>query len=105
MLEKLVPEDFEPHIGVEFQIPYEGGELPLTLTKVDRLPPYEGPPVVRGVEIRKQPFILVFRSSLDLVLERQGNFPVVHPALGNLTLFLIPIAQDDTGRDYQCVFN
>ena len=35
----------------------------------------------------------------------QGIYPIAHPSLGAMELFLVPIQGDASGRRYEAVFN
>ena len=36
---------------------------------------------------------------------RQGSYPVVHDALGEFELFIVPVGRDARGVEYEAVFN
>ncbi len=49
-------------------------------------------------------FALVFRGEVNDRLN-QGTYRFEHAALGAFDLFIVPVAQDLTGRYYEAVFN
>lgn len=49
-------------------------------------------------------FSLVFHASADVVLE-QGIHSLRHADLGDLDIFLVPIGESDTAREYEAVFS
>ncbi len=49
-------------------------------------------------------FALVFRGEINDRLN-QGTYRFVHATLGTFDLFIVPVAQDQTGRYYEAVFN
>ncbi len=49
-------------------------------------------------------FALLFRGPAAEQLG-QGLYRIEHAALGVFDLFIVPVAQDQTGRYYQAVFN
>lgn len=52
---------------------------------------------------RREPFSLVFRGPKDALLQQQ-MFKVVHSALGELDIFLVPIGPDDVGMRLEAIF-
>jgi hypothetical protein len=52
------------------------------------------------------PFSLLFRCpelpAGQYIL--QGSYPIEHPALGRLDLFMTPIQPDQAGMRYECIF-
>lgn len=57
-----------------------------------------------GSSERQKQFSLLFLGPLDAPI-LQGIYRVDHDALGPLDLFLVPIARDDKGVQYEAVFN
>ena len=53
---------------------------------------------------RQRMFSLVFRGPLDQPLE-QGMYPISHEKMGTESLFLVPIAREADGFEYEAVFN
>ncbi len=49
-------------------------------------------------------FALRFRGPASPLLE-QGTYPFTHPQLGTLALFVVPVARDAAGVDYEAIFN
>jgi hypothetical protein len=56
-----------------------------------------------GPGVPRAPFSLVFLGPPDHPLG-QGTHALQHPALGELEIFLVPIAPDADGRRYEAVF-
>ena len=52
---------------------------------------------------QREPYSLVFRGPATPVLE-QGIVPLIHPKLGEIDLFLVPIGPDAQGMCYEAVF-
>ena len=95
----LVFEDFSDKVGEVFPISEEGvPAIPLILQEAEPLNPSFGLPGVRP------PFSLVFVAKDPRVLP-QGLYRLEHQELGELTIFLVPIAKDKDGVSYQAVFN
>ena len=96
MLDSLTITAFEPHLHTTFRLPREEAE-PLTLELVevtDKTP--EGFP---GSQ-----FSLLFRGPLDTLLP-QRIYPLHHPEMGRLDLFLVPVGQKKDGYRYEAFFN
>lgn len=95
MLAELTHADFEPQLHTAFALQLNATEaLPLTLTQVE-VTPRPGP--------GRLGFSLIFAS------DRRGHLPqriytLVHPALGALELFLVPIGSNAIGMQYQAIF-
>ncbi len=51
-----------------------------------------------------QQFSLLFRAPIDAPLE-QRIYTVAHAELGRFDLFLVPVARDAAGVQYEAVFN
>jgi hypothetical protein len=86
--------DFEPHRGGRFELDTANGGLELRLA--------EATPSGQG----KRPggaFSLIFVAPAGPLLP-QAIYPVTHPALGTIELFLVPIGPMHGGNAYQAVF-
>lgn len=59
---------------------------------------------VNGLGQNPESFELVFRGPLSPALA-QGLYPFDHPKLGRHELFIVPIARDAQGVEYEAVFN
>ncbi len=93
-LASLKPADFEPHVGATFAIDSNGTQLDLTLAEVERL----------GTALREGgAFSLTFMSPRGPFLA-QGVYPLQHPLLGTLELFIVPLGPKDGGNSYQVIF-
>ncbi len=99
MLDKLTRGDFAKHLNQTFHLPAKPGDLELELIEAEALPGAEPAP-----EGQRQGFSLIFRGPMDAVLD-QGTYPLEHPEMGNLELFLVPIGPDAHGLCYQSIFN
>ena len=82
--------DFAPHVGTAFAVADVAG-VDLVLDKATPGPHQPGAP-------REHPFTLVFTGPAGLA---QQTWLLRHPILGELAIFLVPIAE---GR-YEAVFN
>jgi Domain of unknown function (DUF6916) len=91
MLEKLTVDDFRPLQGERFRIAPDGAEsFEVELVEATELPREPG---------GRAPFSLVFRGGPSPPLPQQ-IYRVEHEKLGELDLFLVPIAVDR----YEAVF-
>ena len=50
------------------------------------------------------PFSLLFRNTSPILFPQQ-TYPMRHPRVGEVGIFLVPIAQERAGFLYQAVFN
>ena len=104
MLDQLTVDDFIGHMNATFRVNMGSGEV-IDLELIDAKTIGEGRrPASAGM--RQQPFSLIFRGPRDPMLP-QRIYPVEHPTLGWLTIFLVPIGPegDPTGLHYQAIFN
>ncbi len=53
---------------------------------------------------QQEQFSLVFRGPAETLLP-QGTYRIEHDRLGALELFLVPIASDQRGAQYEVIFN
>ncbi|MGE5233693.1 MAG: DUF6916 family protein [Acidobacteriota bacterium] len=96
-LDKLTGADFAPLAGSSFRVESAGVEgIDLVLGEVG--------PAGEGLPGARQPFSLVFAGPLQPVL-RQAIHVLVHPALGRLEIFLVPIGPADGRMRYQAIFS
>ena len=103
MLDTFTPGSFSEHVGSRFHLQVEGQEpLELELFEISR---YEENP---DYAARKEPFSLLFLGPLRPILP-QAIYPLEHPALGRMEIFLVPIGPDprgkQTGMRYEAAFN
>lgn len=99
MLNTLTHEQFAEHQGKSFHLELDdSSSLELTLTEASPLQESS-----RGGE--REPFSVTFRGPAEPVLPQQ-IYPVEHPTLGPLEIFLVPIGPDpgDEGIRYEAVF-
>jgi hypothetical protein len=95
MLEQLQKESFQECINQSFQVvqpQMQGFALQLTeVTEQVRTP-------------RQEAFSVVFRGPADRYMP-QGTYHLINATLGGIDIFLVPIAQDNEGFQYEAVFN
>jgi hypothetical protein len=96
---QFVFEDFADKVGNVFTIREE--DLPaiaLTLKEAVLLNPAFAPKGLRP------PFSLIFLAENPRVLP-QRLYRMAHDGLGEVTIFLVPLAKNDSGVTYQATFN
>ena len=90
----LTAADFEPRIEDDFGVITPTAEVQLKLVEVRSL----------GKALRQGgAFSLTFRSPPGPFLP-QATYPLNHPALGVLDVFLVPLGPKDGGNGYEAVF-
>ncbi|MDP3689941.1 hypothetical protein [Bradyrhizobium sp.] len=86
--------DFEPHLNAVFEMRSPGGIVPLKLDNTGSC----------GQAIRKGgAFSRLFVAPAGPFLP-QAIYPLQHPALGTLELFLVPVGPVPGGNGYHAVF-
>ena len=86
--------DFSPHLDEVFDLQAADGVVPLKLVKVD---PVGNSGRAGGA------FSLIFVAPKKTRLP-QAIYPVKHPALGVMEIFLVPIRPTQDGAGYQAIF-
>jgi hypothetical protein len=87
-------DDFVPHRDADFDMQTSTGVVPLKLVEVDHV----------GESGRAGgAFSLLFSAPKGPVLP-QAIYPVGHPALGMMEIFLVPIGPLAGGNGYQAIF-
>ena len=90
----VTPEDFEPLNGATFSLATASGTLALELKDVRRL----------GNALREGgAFSLLYVSAPGPIVP-QAIYPMTHPALGTLELFIVPLGPKDGGNRYEVIF-
>lgn len=88
-------EDFEPHRGETFRLIAGGKTFDLTLHQVQRL----------GNALRDGgAFSLLFTTPEGGPITPQAIYPIEHPALGTLELFVVPIQPESGRHRYEVIF-
>jgi hypothetical protein len=86
--------DFSPHLDAVFDMQTADGVVPLKLAKVD---PVGDSGRAGGA------FSLIFVAPKGTRLP-QAIYPVKHPVLGVMEMFLVPIKPTQDGSGYQAIF-
>jgi hypothetical protein len=95
-LDKVACEEFAACLDQDFEVVFTDGTLPVKLTEARPLG-------VRPESIR-EPFVLTFVLGRPLRLP-QGIYKVRHAHLGEMEIFLVPIAADANSSTFEAVFN
>jgi hypothetical protein len=86
--------DFEPLSGGDFTLAAPNSALVLKLTDVRRL----------GTALREGgAFSLLFTTPPGPFLP-QAIYPITHPALGTVELFIVPLGPKDGANRYEVIF-
>ena len=93
-LAALTADDFEPCKGETFQVTTTRGALVLDLVDVRRL----GPALRDGGA-----FSLTFQSAPGPFVP-QATYPIAHPKLGTLEMFIVPLGPKNGGNQYEVIF-
>ena len=93
-LASLKIDDFSAHLDAMFDMQTSAGVMPLKLVKVD---PAGNSGRAGGA------FSLLFAAPGGTALP-QSIYPVMHPVLGVMEIFLVPIGPLAGGSGYQAVF-
>jgi hypothetical protein len=95
-LDKVECAQFAACLNQNFEVLFSDGTLPLKLTEARPLG-------VRPESIR-EPFALTFVASRPLRLP-QGTYNMRHATLGEMEIFLVQVAVDQTSSTFEAVFN
>ena len=93
-LAKVKFDDFSLHVDKVFEMQTGGGVVPLKLTTVTHV----------GESGRDGgAFSLIFAAPKG-PSHPQAIYPVTHPVLGMMEIFLVPVAPAQDGSSYQAIF-
>jgi hypothetical protein len=87
-------DDFTPHLEAVFDMQTAGGVVPLKLVKAD---------LVGDSGRAGGAFSLIFVAPQG-ARHPQAIYPVTHPALGIMEIFLVPVGSAQGGNGYQAIF-
>jgi hypothetical protein len=96
-MDLLSLEQFAGCLNETFAARMQGMDAPFVLVDAQPLPH-------RGRDAARAPFSLMFRNGSPLLFPQQ-TYRMQHPRLGELDIFLVPVARDREGFLYQAVFN
>lgn len=93
----LTLEHFAARLNDTF-ISADDGEAAFVLIEASPLP------AQTPEELQRVPFSLLFRNAAPIVFQ-QKTFLLRHAELGQMGIFLVPVARDSHGYVYQAIFN
>ena len=96
-LDKVDQTTFAPDLGQTFEAVFTDGRVPLTLAEVRPLG-------AARPGVPRTPFALTFHGAPELRLP-QHIYRLENATLGTMEIFLVPIAADARGSQYEAVFN
>ena len=97
MLDKLQKDDFIPHLHATYRIRLDGIEpIDLELVSVTELSQAPGPG-------GRQPFSLHFLGPVSSKYLVQHIYPLEHPQMGVLTLFIVPLGPEAGRMRYEAI--
>jgi len=97
-MQDLTLQHFAEHLNKPFTVVTEQGDMAFTLVEARTL----SHPLPQGTT--RSAFSLLFHSDSP-VLFPQGIYRMDHPDIGEVEIFLVPIARQQPGFVYQAVFN
>jgi len=97
-LELLSSKDFQPYVGSDFHIRFTPGvTVAAQLESVLELTGYSN--------LERKPFSIVFQTAEKESYYLQAIYTIEHPALGALSIFLVPLGIKGKGMQYEAVFS
>jgi len=97
-LSKITIDDFSKYLHQTMDVQFTDTQAtPAVLTKVTALDSY--------TPIERSPFSLELQTRGDYTNRQQGIYPILHPDIKELNLFLVPIGPDANGMRYEAVFS
>jgi len=98
-LDELTFDVMQPLIGTSFRLAVEGrDDIELKITDVCKVMER-----VRSKRLTRQPFSIYFTGPRDIMV-KQGMYPLRHEQLGEMPIFIVPVAQTVDGFEYEAVF-
>lgn len=97
-LELLTLDHFGGCVNDTFSAQLDGMQVEFVLVEARPLP------VHNAAQATRAPFSLLFRNTAPVLFPQQV-YPMRHARLGDVGIFLVPIAQERGGFLYQAVFN
>ncbi|MFN8348461.1 MAG: hypothetical protein U0X91_25890 [Spirosomataceae bacterium] len=98
MLEKITISDFQPYLNQSLSIRFTSEVTqPARLTGIT--------PWGSETDKFRQPFTLELETELTPNYYLQGIFVLIHPTIGELSLFMVPIGPGKNGMRYEIVIS
>lgn len=96
-MELLKLEDFVPCLNETFDVAVNGMSVPFVLVEAR---PLQAP----MQNLLRAPFSLLFRNCSSFLFP-QGTYGMRHGRMGDVGIFIVPVAQERGGFLYQAIFN
>ncbi|GAB3385493.1 DUF6916 family protein [Lysobacter fragariae] len=96
-MDLLTLDDFASHVNETFPAALNDGEVPFVLVEARAM---QAPQIIGA----RAPFSLLFRNSSSFLFPQQ-IYRMRHPRIGDVGIFLVPVAREREGFLYQAVFN
>ena len=96
-MDLLTLDHFSPLVNETFLAALEGMDVPFVLVEARALGTQAGAAM-------RTPFSLLFRNTSAFLFPQQ-TYAMRHERLGDVGMFLVPVAQERAGFLYQAVFN
>ena len=96
-MELLTLEHFAGCVNETFSASLNDMEVPFVLVEA-------APLQINAKNPMRAPFSLLFRNTSPFLFPQQ-IYPMRHPRVGEVGIFLVPVAQEREGFLYQAVFN
>jgi len=96
-MELLTLQHFAGLVNETFPAALNEGEVPFVLVEARAL---QAP----AKDVVRPPFSLLFRNSSSFLFPQQ-IYRMRHPSLGEIGIFLVPVAREREGFLYQALFN
>lgn len=96
-MEFLTLQHFAGHVNETFPAALNEGEVPFVLVEARNLP-------ATFRDTVRAPFSLLFRNTSSFLFPQQ-IYRMRHPSLGEVGIFLVPVAREREGFLYQALFN
>lgn len=100
MLDRLMLDDFLPEVGHALAVGQGDADAPASQLELVSATPLSQP----GRADARAGFSLLLRAPREFGIA-QGVYPVHHPRLGRLDIFLVPVGATAQSVDYEAVFN
>lgn len=98
-MQLLTLEHFAGCVNEPFSAALNGMDMEFVLVEARPLPPPSP-----SANAARAPFSLLFRNTSPVLFPQQ-IYPMRHARIGEVGIFLVPIAQERAGFLYQAVFN
>ncbi|MCR8714233.1 DUF6916 family protein [Stenotrophomonas indicatrix] len=98
-MELLTLDHFTRHVDQTFSAVINDGEIPFVLVEARALTPSQVPPGAG-----RAPFSLLFRNTSAFLFPQQ-IYLMRHADIGEVGIFLVPVAREQAGFLYQAIFN